>query len=276
MARIIVERPRLGGHGYKEKKIHKSDFEDLPCHESMSKHYGWASKELNENLAPLKRYLHSQIGRPWDKVHSEISKHIKLNSAVQRHILQHLEQMIETKTFLGNDGKVYARGMFGDSLIDEKYSSWCDLYVHPKTRLVRKIAPKKHIKEIKETRRVDVGRFEQYHKINGVWYSVSLKEIPKVPLFEVIKSEVTPVRVNKRWVPLGGNQTRLTAAGQIEDHLLKRQIGYCVPVIPILNHRLFRNDLMETYGRKGVYSVSKHQLNSKELRKASLKNDQEA
>ena len=27
-------------------------------------------KVLNENLAPLRRYLEAQVGRPWDKIYS--------------------------------------------------------------------------------------------------------------------------------------------------------------------------------------------------------------
>jgi hypothetical protein len=32
---------------------------------------------LNENLNPLKRYLHAQVGRPWNKVYAEIAARIR-------------------------------------------------------------------------------------------------------------------------------------------------------------------------------------------------------
>jgi hypothetical protein len=51
-------------------------------------------KGLNENLAPLLRYLLSNVGRPWDKVFGEICRRINVNSAVQLHIWQHVRQFV--------------------------------------------------------------------------------------------------------------------------------------------------------------------------------------
>ena len=47
-------------------------------------------KLLNENLAPLRRYLERQVGRPWDKVYSEIAEGLRVASTVQRHVRDHL------------------------------------------------------------------------------------------------------------------------------------------------------------------------------------------
>src|SRR5205823_5532645 len=47
-------------------------------------------KNLRENLAPLRRFLRAQLGRPWDKVYGEICDRINRDSAVQNHIWQHL------------------------------------------------------------------------------------------------------------------------------------------------------------------------------------------
>ena len=56
------------------------------------------TKTLNENLNPLKRYLASQVGRPWRKVYSEISEHLKPTSTVQQHVRDHLQDFVATKT----------------------------------------------------------------------------------------------------------------------------------------------------------------------------------
>jgi hypothetical protein len=37
------------------------------------------------------------VGRPWDKVHSDIRAHLKFDNEVQRHILMHLRDMVATK-----------------------------------------------------------------------------------------------------------------------------------------------------------------------------------
>ena len=50
----------------------------------------WRRPQFSENLAPLRRYLAAQVGRPWAKVYSEIRSHVDADSAVQYHILQHL------------------------------------------------------------------------------------------------------------------------------------------------------------------------------------------
>ena len=51
---------------------------------------GYGYRGLNENLAPLRRYLHAQIGRPWNKVFSEICAGIDRRNTVQQHIHQHI------------------------------------------------------------------------------------------------------------------------------------------------------------------------------------------
>jgi hypothetical protein len=69
MYKVIVERPRRGKEGDATAARLREDF-DGPMRLGMRAGYGYRS--LNENLAPLRRYLHAQIGRPWDKVFSEI------------------------------------------------------------------------------------------------------------------------------------------------------------------------------------------------------------
>lgn len=63
MSRVIVERPRRGDLNRAGRVL---PFDNLPHHEGMRRrHYIAAAwKELNENLAPLRRYLERQVGRP--------------------------------------------------------------------------------------------------------------------------------------------------------------------------------------------------------------------
>jgi hypothetical protein len=92
MDKVIVERPRHGGD---VKYPRGSAFwqrtapELWPRREPIKWRRNRDPKSLNENLAPLRRYLRSNVGRPWDKVFSEISQRISLNSAVQLHIWHH-------------------------------------------------------------------------------------------------------------------------------------------------------------------------------------------
>jgi hypothetical protein len=103
MQKLIVERPRLGSArtNYKSGKrlgpseirvalAENEDYDSGPRRASSSRRNKW----LNENLAPLRRYLHSQIGRPWNKVFSEIRQNLDTRSAIGLHAMQHLYQFI--------------------------------------------------------------------------------------------------------------------------------------------------------------------------------------
>lgn len=59
---------------------------------------------FNENLAPLRRFLHKQVGRPWDKVHAEICERIDRGNVVQKHILTHLTDFVVTRVREENGG----------------------------------------------------------------------------------------------------------------------------------------------------------------------------
>ena len=86
MQKLIVERPRWGSPitNHKSKKrlssdevrtalVDSEDYDSGPGRASSARR----DKHLNENLAPLRRYLRSQVGRPWDKVFSEIRAKVK-------------------------------------------------------------------------------------------------------------------------------------------------------------------------------------------------------
>lgn len=99
MAKVIVERPRRGGYlDYGERLSHyerhtrdRSDPDVLPMRMPM----GYArTKHLNENLAPLFRYLQRNVGRPWDAVHSEIRAHLRVTNPIQLHVMEHVEQFV--------------------------------------------------------------------------------------------------------------------------------------------------------------------------------------
>lgn len=97
MAKVIVERPRrLEGFSRKGRVL---PLEELPRHEGMRVRHvrNWGGKVLNENLAPLRRYLVRQVGRPWNKVYAEVSAHLRPTSAVQQHVRDHLHDFVAVK-----------------------------------------------------------------------------------------------------------------------------------------------------------------------------------
>ena len=97
MCKVIVERPRVLGWKHKRGKDDqraRQDPEEAPLQESSARGRKRNHKYLNENLAPLRRFVLGQVGRRWDSVHAEICEHLRLTSAVQQHVLQHLDDFV--------------------------------------------------------------------------------------------------------------------------------------------------------------------------------------
>ena len=93
MYKVIVERPRRGGGVQGEGRTWRNS-RDRGTHLGMQRGYA-RPKWLNENLAPLRRWLHKQVHRPWDAVYSELSQGIDRRNTVQAHIYQHIDQFVE-------------------------------------------------------------------------------------------------------------------------------------------------------------------------------------
>jgi hypothetical protein len=107
MSKVIVERPRAyRGHrgrsspGMPNRTRIRS--EDRSGFEAMGR--GYREKSLNENLAPLLRWMQAQVGRPWNDVFRELSAHIRVRSTVQKHVLDHVRQMVAETTVANEHG----------------------------------------------------------------------------------------------------------------------------------------------------------------------------
>ena len=96
--------------------------------------YGYEAKELSDLINPLKRYLRSCVGRPWNKVHSELSRKLDRRSVSGSHIWDHVMCEIETDCYIGDDGLAYTNVRKYMSLAERPIDG---LFVHPKTGLIR-------------------------------------------------------------------------------------------------------------------------------------------
>lgn len=128
MSRVIVERPRRGGFN---RRGRPSPLEDLPTHEGMRRPHvrSGGAKELNENLSPLRRYLERQVGRPWNKVYSEIAAHLRADNTVQQHVRDHLHNFVAIRprrrhasyfTYPGGHREPFARLWYQPLYVDER------------------------------------------------------------------------------------------------------------------------------------------------------------
>jgi hypothetical protein len=112
------------------------DLADLPTKQGMRRRHllHGDTKELNENLAPLKRYLRKQVGRPWNAVYRDLSARLRPTSAVQQHVRDHLWDYVERHVTLGPKGEVFALSR------PWVRTPWPlrpgELFVHPRTGLL--------------------------------------------------------------------------------------------------------------------------------------------
>jgi hypothetical protein len=179
MAKVIVERPRGGWirksrqKGYR-RYVQQSGDAGLPVRECMLGQWRGGTKHFSEHLGPLRRYLRSQVGRPWNSVHSEICQHVRPDSVVQQHILTHVWGYVAFEVII-RDGVPCsgAARRFGRPLEPG------DLYVCPQTGFLRTArAPRR--KQIR--RHFSADATVQYHLVLGVWHEVRLQNLP--PDFE--------------------------------------------------------------------------------------------
>lgn len=138
MFEVIIERPRLGrGWGKKRRAEERTEraFERAP--KALGMGMGRGTKCLNENLAPLRRFLRSRTGKPWAKVRSEMRAVLSMSSAVQKHVMDHARQYVEEHpVFI--DGRPHRAQALGGRYVPLRgHPRWPDFYVCPKTGLLR-------------------------------------------------------------------------------------------------------------------------------------------
>jgi hypothetical protein len=177
MHEVVIERPRWGSsRGYPRAYMLNRcrDADAPPQREAMGRYY--REKSLSDNLAPLRRYLRSNAGRPWSKVRSEMSAHLRVTSAVQKHIFDHVARYICERTFL-RDGAVWGADAYGRP----RLFGGADFYVHPRSGHL--VAAPHVARKLKSRLRVpnpDVRTVRGHflRRIDGEWYEVDLARMP--------------------------------------------------------------------------------------------------
>lgn len=189
ISKVVTERPRSGG-GIKEPKGSRRDFqrigmEDAPKREKIRQkwksHYS-QTKEFTDVLGPLYRFLLKQVGRPWDKVYSEIAEQLPKDTMQNIHIYTHIWQFVERDVQIIN-GKPCHKGSIVDGLPIVSDGKYEQLYIDPNTKLLRKAKKgKQHFRYSEPYRKASPGVVVypgfQYHKIKGVWYGVKVRQYP--------------------------------------------------------------------------------------------------
>lgn len=128
MFKVIINRPRWGSRWIPSAKLKKNrtDRKQIGTKRHALEAAGF-SKGLNENLAPLVRFLQSRVERRWDDVFSEICAHLDTGSTVKMHVRQHLGDFVAIVSY-GRNGEMLDRGHV---IRPDRRRGWNQFYVDP-------------------------------------------------------------------------------------------------------------------------------------------------
>lgn len=265
MSHVIVERPRRGGLNRPGRAL---PFDDLPRQEGMRRaHYiagNW--KELNENLAPLRRYLDRQVGRPWDKVHSEIAAHLRADNTVQQHVRDHLRDFVAVnpRRYMGWHANPVS-GLWRQPLyVDEKDGilKRTDRLPEEKARSrARRNPPRQPVD------RVALADDRELRRIDDVWYELRLAPMPHPVYRAVVERRQVPLKPFRRSPTVEVEITIRRLAG---PPLRDAATGQPVEVGPETDEWRSWNEYRRRHPDRR-YAVAKRQLGKAELRRHGLR-----
>jgi hypothetical protein len=251
MPKVIVERPRRGAVKLRNRKAVRGEDDLLPVKIGMKRdaRERGGYKSLNENLNPLKRYLESQVGRPWNKVWSEICENLKPTNTVQQHVRDHIPDFVAINTLL-KDGEIWVQHRWSRGPLKDSHVK---LFVDPKSGLLRRNKywrswntqkrqeREAEVAELAKRMRV-VSHKRQLHLLaDGAWWEVTLAR--------------APARMPER-----------PAAPGVRSYM-----NQAVEIDVVQDAQLSPLERSDLYGRMGVYAVAKRQLSKKEMRDLKLR-----
>jgi len=186
MSKVVIERPRSGHSlpGYKTRlRVRRydpeKDYEDTPKRVSGSRSKyvrAGETKYFSDFLSPLRRFLRTNVGRPWDKVYSEMRENLDDRKVTGRHVFEHVEMEVETHALIGGDGEVYILGYNGG--LQPIYG----FYVDPRTGLLCWSDSRppwkqrgKSKTDAQEVNHVRLSANTCYVKMSGIWYFIEFK-----------------------------------------------------------------------------------------------------
>jgi hypothetical protein len=165
MGRLIIEDGRHGHGGpatvYDKVRRAGDEYENLPTRESMSRCRKQNQNSIGDRLQPLRNYLAAQVGRPWNKVYSEICAVNDRRTIRAYHLLSHLKDYVQLKPDPANNRWPW-HGFYVDRhglLKQSKESPW-----RARRRAAKAAKP--------EITKVPISETERYEKINGLWFRV--------------------------------------------------------------------------------------------------------
>ncbi len=195
MFKVIVERPRWGASHAPAVKLKKDKNVDRKF--VGHKRHAWEeaayTKSLNENLAPLRRFLQKQRGRLWNDVFSEICERLDTGSTVKMHVRDHIEDLIMVRISVDQRDSWLGQHSWRGASAPSRW--WPDLYVDPFDGIVKEtralcaqLGLKWDYPYARNIYQYDPGPFDDFRRIaedtlllrrNGLWFHCTLNSNPK-------------------------------------------------------------------------------------------------
>lgn len=257
MAKVLVERPRLiDSTEHRGRKL---------AHELLPKSIGvrravreaGGFKQLNENLAPLRRYLERQVGRPWNKVFSEIAANLKSTNTVQQHVRDHIKDFVQLHPHAA------ARVWAGSE------RRWFQpLYVDPRDGILKRTDKLDWYKALSKPAaaqpvdRVALSADRELRQLEGLWFEVRLAPLPS-PDYRTVLRPATPLH--------SGKAREIAVRQLVTPAVVDAVTGRAVCAGPELDEARAWKDFRQTNPSR-TYAVSKRQLSRAELRRHGLAN----
>lgn len=185
--KLICERPRMGTR-MSYKNVRRStipkddDYSNLSNKESMRRPYGYERKQFNDYLNPLYRWMDKQVGRPWDKVQSDLHQMLDSRKTTDQHVWDHVKTHVEERVIKEN-GKYMSLNVYSG----EYLPLWSgELFVWKGILRKNKTVAKKRYKgPKKEVQPVYMyepdGIVQQYEKLGAMWHIVTYQWQVKNP-----------------------------------------------------------------------------------------------
>lgn len=267
MAKVIVTRPRILESVARKGRAVPDELQ--PKFIGLRRHARERGgfKVLNETLAPLRRYLQAQAGRPWNAVYSEIAANLRPTSTVQQHVRDHLSDFVNLHRQPSRYGGYGVRPWHEPLYVD----------AHGILRRTDDLPEVRAARCRRRIQRPDPAespvRFSplcELRRIGGVWYEVRLAPLPEPeyrPVVRTVKQRINPYAAAS---PERTMQFRLhqLVTPAVQDIVS----GDAVLAGPEIDDHDSWRRYRETRPER-VYAIAKRELSRRELRMHGLKNE---
>jgi hypothetical protein len=238
--------------------------DDLPTREGMRRPHilSGEPKSLNENLAPLRRYLERQVGRPWNKVYSEIARHLRSDNTVQQHVRDHIADYVAV-----NPRWSYRRG----------YLWYQRLYVDSKDGLLKRTDRMPEVKAHRRASKLPPQQAERIHlsadrelrRVDGHWYEIRLASLPEPEFREFMELRKIPLKIYSRTSPVVEMEMRIRRL--VTPAVRDVVSGTFVPAGPEIDDPKSWAEYRCQYPDRR-YAVGKRALSHRDLKRHGLSN----